>query len=62
MTAPDLDALRADAVRYRWLREQAPDAICSVAWRQKGACAYGEPDAALDAAIAAQKGKGPLDK
>lgn len=40
-----------DADRYRWLREKAPDVVCSVAWSIPAACNYGAPDEAVDAAI-----------
>ena len=43
--------LRADARRYRWVKEKAPGALCAVAWRIKAACSYSEPDDAIDAAM-----------
>lgn len=49
-----------DAARYRWLKAQEPAGLLSVAWRCKEACEHDQPDAAIDAAIAAaaQEGDG----
>ena len=49
----DLTKLVRDAARYRWLRAQSPGAVCAIAWRVKAACAFGTPDEATDAAMAA---------
>ena len=36
----ELAALRKDAERYRWLREQSPSAISAIAWRVPVACNF----------------------
>lgn len=52
------DALRADARRYQWLRDKAPEKWATWAdERDQDNCDSGEIDAAIDAAIAASKGK-----
>jgi hypothetical protein len=43
-----------DAERYRWLKSVAPSVICGIAYREKAACAFSDPDQAVDAAMAAQ--------
>lgn len=46
----ELHEARANAERYLWCKQAAPDTLCAIAWRAKTACIYGEPDGAIDAA------------
>ena len=48
----ELDTLRQDARRYRWLVQENSDAVACIAWRYRSACKYGDPDQAIDAAMA----------
>jgi hypothetical protein len=47
------EALREDALRYRWLREHAArPTLAAIAWgHSKAACQFSDPDEAIDAAI-----------
>lgn len=49
----ELEALRKDAERYRWLRNRSPMPLLQIAWgASKEACAIGgDCDAAIDAAM-----------
>jgi hypothetical protein len=51
MTPQELEDLRRDAMRYRWLRCANPQAVASIAYISKDACNYEHPDDAVDAAI-----------
>lgn len=50
-----LVVLEKDAARYRWLRSQDSLKLTCIAYRVPEACKHNEPDAAIDAAIAAQE-------
>jgi hypothetical protein len=43
-----------DAIRYRWLKHTNPSTVCAIAWTNRAACQFSEPDAAIDAAMADQ--------
>jgi len=43
--------LSSDAERYRWLKRTDPRQVCAIAWRFKVACAFDEPDQAIDAVL-----------
>jgi hypothetical protein len=49
----EVERLRADAGRYRWLREVRPDRLCTIAYLAPEACEFEDPDLAIDAAMKA---------
>lgn len=54
-----LARLTLDALRYRWLRRTAPEALLMIAWRTPAACEVGgDCDAAIDAARAEGRSDG----
>ena len=46
------ESFRKDAKRYLYAKARNPSALCAIAWGVKAACAFDEPDAAMDAAMA----------
>lgn len=53
--SPQWKALADDGARYQWLKKINPSALFGIAWSNLAACKYhgGDPDAAIDAAMAA---------
>jgi hypothetical protein len=47
----EVERLRTDAQRYRFLRRENPQALCSIAWKYPDARIHSQPDQAVDAAV-----------